>query len=126
MTLELPAGLRELLAALRAAGGRPYLVGGAVRDTLLGLPVKDYDVEVFGLPLEGLERVLAAAGKVDAVGQAFRVFKLSGLAGVPGAVDVTLPRRDSKVAAGHRGIAVAGDPTLTVEDAARRRDFTIN
>jgi tRNA nucleotidyltransferase (CCA-adding enzyme) len=126
MTLELPAGLRELLAALRAAGGRPYLVGGAVRDALLGLPVKDYDVEVFGLPLEGLERVLAAAGKVDAVGLAFRVFKLSGVPGVPGAVDVTLPRRDSKVAAGHRGIAVAGDPTLTVEEAARRRDFTIN
>ena len=126
MTLELPAGLRELLAALRAAGGRPYLVGGAVRDALLGLPVKDYDVEVFDLPLEGLERVLAEAGRVDAVGQAFRVFKLSGVPGVPGAVDVTLPRRDSKVAAGHRGIAVAGDPTLTVEEAARRRDFTIN
>jgi tRNA nucleotidyltransferase (CCA-adding enzyme) len=126
MKLDLPAGLRDLLAALRAAGGRPYIVGGAVRDALLGLPVKDYDVEVFGLPVDRLESVLSAAGKVDAVGQAFRVFKLSGVAGVSGAIDVTLPRRDSKVGPGHRGIAVEGDPTLRVEEAARRRDFTVN
>ena len=41
-------------------------------------------------------------------------------------IDVALPRRDSKVAPGHRGIAVSGDPHLPVEEAARRRDFTIN
>ena len=126
MKLDLPVGLQELLAALRAAGGRPYVVGGAVRDALLGLPVKDYDIEVFGLPSERLEGVLAAAGKLDAVGQAFRVLKLSGVAGVSGAVDVTLPRRDSKVGPGHRGIAVQGDPELPVTEAARRRDFTVN
>lgn len=126
MVLELPAGLRELVAALRAAGGRPYVVGGAVRDGLLGLPFKDYDLEVFGLPAERLEQVLAGAGRVDAVGQAFRVYKLSGVPGVAGALDVTLPRRDSKVGPGHKGIAVTGDPNLSVEEAARRRDFTIN
>jgi tRNA nucleotidyltransferase (CCA-adding enzyme) len=124
--LDLPDGLRELLAALRAAGGRPYVVGGAVRDAMLGLPVKDFDVEVFTLPADRLERVLQGKGKLDAVGQAFRVYKLSGLAGVAGAVDVALPRRDSKVGPGHRGIAVAGDPSLSIEEAARRRDFTIN
>ena len=124
--LDLPDGLRDLLAALRAAGGRPYVVGGAVRDALLDLPVKDYDVEVFGLSADRLEGVLQGHGKLDAVGQAFRVYKLSGLAGVDGAVDVALPRRDSKIGPGHRGIAVAGDPSLSIEDAARRRDFTIN
>jgi L-ascorbate metabolism protein UlaG (beta-lactamase superfamily) len=41
-------------------------------------------------------------------------------------VDVSLPRRDSKVGAGHRGIAVSGDPALSIEEAARRRDFTMN
>ena len=65
-------------------------------------------------------------GRVDAVGQAFRVYKLSGVAGVEGALDVALPRRDSKAGPGHRGIAVAGDPGLPLEEAARRRDFTIN
>ncbi len=126
MRLELPPGLLRLLAALRAAGAKPYVVGGAVRDAFLGLPTKDYDVEVFGLPAERLEPVLAEHGRVDAVGQAFRVYKLSGVEGVPGALDVALPRRDSKVGPGHRGIAVAGDPALSVEEAARRRDFTMN
>jgi len=124
--LALPAGLRRLVEPLRAAGGRPYVVGGAVRDALLGLPLADFDVEVFGLPAERLAGVLSAVGKVDAAGQAFTVFKVSGLEGVSGAVDVSLPRRDSKVGPGHKGIAVVGDPDLTVEEAARRRDFTIN
>jgi tRNA nucleotidyltransferase (CCA-adding enzyme) len=126
MKLDLPPGLTRLLAALREAGGRPYLVGGAVRDALLALPLEDWDVEVFDLPADRLEPVLAAHGRVDAVGQAFRVYKLVGVEGVRGALDVSLPRRDSKVAPGHRGIAASGDPFLSVADAARRRDFTIN
>ena len=124
--LEIPPGLRGLLGSLRAAGGRPFIVGGAVRDTLLGLSVKDFDVEVFGLPVEALKAALAPLGSVSAVGEAFTVFKLAGLEGVEGAVDVSLPRRDSKVGPGHRGIAVEGDPELAPEAAARRRDFTIN
>jgi len=124
--LVVPSGVRRLLEVLRDAGGRPYLVGGAVRDALLGLPHKDLDVEVFGLPLPRLKETLARAGRVDAVGEAFTVFKVSGLAGAQGAVDVSLPRRDSKAGPGHRGIAVRGDPDLTLEEAGRRRDFTIN
>jgi tRNA nucleotidyltransferase (CCA-adding enzyme) len=112
--------------AVAAAGGRPYLVGGAVRDALLGLPVKDFDVEVFALPADRLREVLASVGAVNTVGEAFTVYKVSGLPGVDGAVDVSLPRRDSKVGPGHRGIAVMGDPGLSLEEAARRRDFTIN
>jgi tRNA nucleotidyltransferase (CCA-adding enzyme) len=128
LALELPAGLARLLDEVRAAGGRPYVVGGAMRDALLELPVEgqDYDVEVFSLGADELEAALARTGRVDAVGQSFRVFKLSGLEGVAGAVDVSLPRRDSKVGPGHRGIAVEGDPHLSVEEAARRRDFTMN
>jgi len=118
--------VRRLLETLRDAGGRPYLVGGAVRDTLLGLPHEDLDVEVFGLPLPNLKEALARVGRVDVVGEAFTVFKVSGLEGAEGAVDVSLPRRDSKAGPGHRGIAVTGDPDLSLEEAARRRDFTIN
>ena len=118
--------MRRLLETLRDAGGRPYLVGGAVRDTLLGLPHEDFDVEVFGLPLPNLKEALARVGRVDVVGEAFTVFKVSGLEGAEGAVDVSLPRRDSKAGPGHRGIAVTGDPDLSLEEAARRRDFTIN
>jgi tRNA nucleotidyltransferase (CCA-adding enzyme) len=123
--VPVPDGLRRLVEALRAAGGRPYVVGGAVRDALLGLPVHDYDVEVFGLDAENVRRCLASLGEVNAVGDAFTVFKVAHLEGLD-AVDVSLPRRDSKVGPGHRGIAVVGDPDLSVEEAARRRDFTIN
>jgi tRNA nucleotidyltransferase (CCA-adding enzyme) len=128
VNLQLPPGIARLLADVRAAGGRPYLVGGAVRDALLGLEIedRDWDVEVFGLAGEHLAEVLAGTGRVDAVGQSFRVLKVTGLDGVAGAVDVSLPRRDSKVGPGHRGIAVQGDPDLPVEEAARRRDFTMN
>jgi tRNA nucleotidyltransferase (CCA-adding enzyme) len=121
-----PSGVRRLLEVLRDAGGRPYLVGGAVRDALLGRATTDIDIEVFGLPLPQLKQALSQVGRVDAVGEAFTVLKVSGLEGADGAVDVSLPRRDSKAGPGHRGIAVFGDPDLTIEDAARRRDFTIN
>ena len=126
MKLELPAGLRRVLDAVTGAGGRPYIVGGAVRDALLGLPVKDWDVEVFGLAADRLKETLASAGDVNAAGEAFTVYKVGGLEGVDGPIDVSIPRRDSKAGPGHRGIAVAGDPALSIEEATRRRDFTIN
>ena len=127
-SLVLPPGLARLLEQVRAAGGRPFVVGGAVRDALFGSPVEDqdFDIEVFGLAVEPLEKVLSRAGRVDAVGQSFRVFKVSGLEGVATAVDVSLPRKDSKVGPGHRGIQVSGEPDLSVEEASRRRDFTMN
>ena len=123
--LELPSGLSRLFDVLRAEGGRPFLVGGSVRDALLGLPVKEFDVEIYGLEGDRLRAVLAAHFRVDAVGAAFTVYKVSGVPGLEGAVDVALPRRDSKVGPGHRGIAVVGDPDLEVREAARRRDFKI-
>jgi tRNA nucleotidyltransferase (CCA-adding enzyme) len=126
VTVPVPPALRRVLDALRAAGGRPYVVGGAVRDALLGLPVREYDLEVFALPPDELRRVLSRVGHVNVAGEAFTVFKVSGLPGLEGSVDVSLPRRDSKVGPGHRGIAVTGDPALSLEEAARRRDFTVN
>jgi tRNA nucleotidyltransferase (CCA-adding enzyme) len=126
MWVPLPSGLRALLSRLTKAGGRPYVVGGVVRDALLGLSPKDFDVEVFGLAPERLKEVLESAGRVNTVGEAFTVYKLSRLEGVVGEVDVSLPRRDSKTGRGHRGIAAFGDPGLPVEEAARRRDFTVN
>jgi tRNA nucleotidyltransferase (CCA-adding enzyme) len=101
-------------------------VGGAVRDALLGRDVTDFDVEVFGLSTDRLEAALRSLGRVDAVGQAFTVYKLTGLEGMDGAVDVSIPRRDSKIGPGHKGIAVIGDPGLSIDEASRRRDFTIN
>ena len=90
-----------------------------MRDRLLGRQSKDLDIEVFGIPQEQLPAVLGELGRVEAVGQAFPVFKL-------GAIDVALPRRESKSGRGHKGFTVEGDPSMSIDEAARRRDFTIN
>lgn len=110
---------RVIATAVRSAGGQAYVVGGWVRDRLLGLPSKDIDLEVFGLAADRLRAVLEALGRVEAVGESFQVFKIAD-------VDVSLPRRESKSGRGHKGFVVVGDPTMTAEEAARRRDFTIN
>jgi tRNA nucleotidyltransferase (CCA-adding enzyme) len=109
----------EIARAVRDAGGRALVVGGWVRDRLLGRPSKDVDLEVYGLDAARLRDVLARFGPVNAVGESFTVYKVAG-------VDVALPRRESKVGRGHRGFEVTGDPHMTPEQAARRRDFTIN
>ena len=119
----LPPPLLAALQALRSAGGRPRLVGGSVRDWLLGLEPKDFDVEVFGLDYEKLGRALAAFGPTDVVGRSFGVLKVR-IAGTE--YDFSLPRRESKTGAGHRGFAVEPDPQLTDAEAAARRDFTLN
>jgi tRNA nucleotidyltransferase (CCA-adding enzyme) len=110
---------RELAGAIQAAGGRALIVGGWVRDQLLGLTSKDIDLEVFNLPAPRLLELLQRFGRVDTVGESFTVYKL-------GAIDVSLPRRESKVGRGHKGFAVEGDPSLSITEAARRRDFTVN
>ena len=103
----------------RARGGRAVVVGGYVRDRLRGRPSKDLDLEVFGVPQDDLPALLGALGRVEPVGRAFPVYKL-------GPIDVALPRRESKHGRGHTGFTVEGDPSMPFEDAARRRDFTIN
>lgn len=127
------AKTRQLALAVQPQG-RALLVGGFVRDALLGQSPKDADVEVYGLPADDLRRVLETLGRVDAVGESFRVLKLVWYAKKgqgQGArerfeLDVSLPRRDRKIGAGHKGFEVEGDPFASVEDAARRRDFTLN
>jgi tRNA nucleotidyltransferase (CCA-adding enzyme) len=105
--------------AVRDRGGRALVVGGWVRDRLLGHPSKDIDLEVFGVPADGLRALLESIGRVETIGESFTVYR-------SGDIDVALPRRESKVGRGHRGFLVEGDPAMSVEEAARRRDFTIN
>jgi tRNA nucleotidyltransferase (CCA-adding enzyme) len=114
------ADLLERTPELRHA----YLVGGCVRDWLLGRPCHDVDVEVFGASYPQLTAALARWGRVDLVGRSFGVAKLGLGGGLT--IDFTVPRRDSKVGPGHRGFEVDWDPALMPADAARRRDFTIN
>nr|VFK12309.1 MAG: tRNA nucleotidyltransferase (CCA-adding enzyme) [Candidatus Kentron sp. LPFa]VFK24316.1 MAG: tRNA nucleotidyltransferase (CCA-adding enzyme) [Candidatus Kentron sp. LPFa] len=117
----LPEPILRIAKAIHAAGGRAIIVGGWVRDHLLDLDAKDIDIEVYGLTLPQLQGVLGNFGPVLAIGRAFGVLRVKGLD-----VDFSLPRRDSKVAAGHRGFSIRCDPNLDFEEASRRRDLTIN
>src|SRR5499427_5701049 len=116
MSLDVAIAIAE---SVRAATGRALIVGGWVRDRLLDVPSTNLDIEVFGVPADRLRTLLEPFGRVEAVGASFQVYKVGG-------VDVSLPRRDSKAGRGHRGFAVTGDPSMSIEEAARRRDFTIN
>ncbi|MBX2797205.1 MAG: hypothetical protein KTR31_06055 [Myxococcales bacterium] len=126
MKLVHPEALSALAQQVGQAGGRAYLVGGGVRDHLLGHDVKDWDVEVFGLAMSQLVRILRSRGSVNAVGRSFGVLKWRPHDESTGEIDVSIPRRDSKVGPGHRGISVEGDPDMSVDEAVRRRDLTIN
>jgi tRNA nucleotidyltransferase (CCA-adding enzyme) len=109
----------SIAEAVRRAGGRALIVGGWVRDRVMGRSSPDIDLEVYRLSADELKTLLATFGRVEAVGASFQVFKI-------GDIDVALPRRDSKAGRGHKGFEVTGDPGMSVDEAARRRDFTVN
>lgn len=109
--------VQKIVQVIAAQGGRSLLVGGAVRDLFLGIPLKDLDIEVHGLTIEQLENVLQQFGPVSLVGKSFGVLRLHTLD-----VDWAVPRTDSS----GRKPEVMIDPFMPIEDAFRRRDLTIN
>ncbi|HVO97281.1 MAG TPA: HD domain-containing protein [Bryobacteraceae bacterium] len=122
--MTLPPELDRIVRALHAAGYRALIAGGAVRDDLLGLTPKDFDIEVYGVSFDVLAELLAQHGRIDLVGQSFGVVKLTGSGGR--VYDFSLPRRDSKIGRSHRDFLATFDPGITPQEACSRRDFTIN
>jgi len=120
---RIPSIVNSVCRALADAGGRAWLVGGSVRDMLLGHSPKDPDIEVYGMSLESLRNTLESLGKIEWVGRQFGVFKLWKAGHC---IDVALPRTECKTAAGHKGFEVTPNPDLEPETASLRRDFTIN
>ncbi len=131
MQKNIPEIITALSESLRDAGGRALLVGGCVRDMLLDIEPKDFDIEVYGLEPEKLQSIASEFGEVIDVGRAFGILKLRPLSPhlwgeLEGGVDLGIPRSDSKIADGHKGFDVHVDPLMSPADAVRRRDFTIN
>src|SRR6185503_12882124 len=116
----IPEKVVAIAEAVREMNGRALLVGGCVRDLLMGNEPKDWDLEVYGIEPANLRALLDQFGPVNVVGEAFTVYKLGP------ELDVSLPRRERKSGRGHRAFVIEGDPAMTFADAARRRDFTVN
>jgi tRNA nucleotidyltransferase (CCA-adding enzyme) len=116
----LPEKIIALAETIRDAGGRAMLIGGCVRDELMGIEPKDWDVEVYGIEPENLRSILEQFGKINIVGEAFTVYKIDN------EIDVAIPRRERKTGRGHKGFIMEGDPAMSFEEACKRRDFTVN
>ncbi len=109
--------VKDILNSIVKSSGRALLVGGAVRDLFLDIPIQDLDFEVYGLTLEQLQKILEQHGPVSLMGKSFGVLRVHGLD-----VDWSLPRTDSS----GRHPVVAYDPNMSYEQAFIRRDLTIN
>jgi tRNA nucleotidyltransferase (CCA-adding enzyme) len=118
--MDIPEQVLNLAEAVRGEGGRALLVGGCVRDELMGRQPKDWDVEIYGIEPARLRQLLDSFGEVNVVGEAFTVYKLGAH------LDVSLPRRERKTGRGHRAFFIEGDPKMAIKEATSRRDFTIN
>lgn len=118
--MNIPDKVIKLAQTIQELGGRAMLVGGCVRDELMGVQPKDWDVEVYGIEPSPLRKVLDQFGDVIVVGEAFAVYKLDR------DLDVSIPRRERKTGKGHRGFSIEGDPAMSFAEACSRRDFTIN
>lgn len=112
---------RRIAEKVHAAGGHTYLVGGIVRDRLMGRENKDIDLEIHGITPERLHEILSELGEVTVMGSSFGVFGLKHYD-----LDIAMPRKEEAIGRGHKDFAVDVDPFLGTRAAAIRRDFTIN
>jgi tRNA nucleotidyltransferase (CCA-adding enzyme) len=116
----IPELVCKLAQAMRDEGGRALLVGGCVRDELMGRQPKDWDLEVYEVAPARLREILDRFGSVNVVGETFTVYKLGPH------LDVSIPRREQKTGRGHRAFFIEGDPSMSIAQATARRDFTVN
>lgn len=122
--MYLPKILEDILTHLQDIGAVPIVVGGSVRDSFLGIPCKDYDIEIFEIDsIEIIEDALKKFGSVKLVGKSFGVLTLK----VDGYdFDFALPRTELKIGSSHQDFLITTNAKLSFKQAAIRRDFTIN
>ncbi len=113
--------VKQISAEVKRRGGKAYFVGGYVRDTLLGIECKDIDVEIHGIKADVLEEILDLFGERIETGKSFGVYKICH-----SSVDFAMPRTEEASGRGHRDFKIFTDPFIGTQNAARRRDFTIN
>lgn len=113
----------KLVHAVSSAGGKAYVVGGFVRDAILGKDNKDIDFEIHGLDASTIEKLLLELSGSPALkkGSSFGVYGIKGYN-----FDIAMPRKEHCIGSKHTDFAVSVDTSMGEEEASRRRDFTIN
>ena len=118
--MRVPSHVEAIATLITAAGGKAFLVGGAVIDHLQGNTPKDWDIEVHGIPFDSLQKLLETAGlNPKHVGSEFGVLKIQDL-------DISVPRRENKTGTKHQDFEIILDSNMSPAEAASRRDLTIN
>lgn len=112
---------KKIANNIQSIGGRMYYVGGYVRDKFLNVISKDIDVEVFNISAEKLKEILSNYGIVNEFGASFGIYKVSGID-----IDFAIARKETKIGNKHTDFNVEVDPSISLYDAAKRRDFTAN
>ena len=113
--------LRQIEQLIRRAGGRTWLVGGCIRDLMLGRQPRDLDLEISGLPPGQLHALLTEHFSVQFVGKAFGVFKLQGPP-----VHISIPSRMLTDNESAQGLLRQSEPDMDIDEALARLDFTMN
>jgi tRNA nucleotidyltransferase/poly(A) polymerase len=123
----------EIENYVRSLGLDAYVVGGAVRDELLGIDSKDADFLVPGVDTEGLRAALAAHGRVEDLVVADRLVGIRlhpddrGIRRLTrSGIEFAPPRKEVSTGPGRHDFEIVADASLSVEDDMRRRDFTVN
>src|SRR5215831_12718416 len=123
----------EIEDYVRSLGLDAYVVGGAVRDNLLGIDSKDADFLVPGVDTEGLRTALAVHGRVEDLVVADRLVGIRlhpfdrGIRRLTRAgIEFAPPRKEVSTGPGRHDFEIVADASLSVEDDMRRRDFTVN
>ena len=126
MKLRIEPEILRILQELNDKGHQCLVIGGAVRDAILGLEPKDIDIEVYKISYEDLMRFLSCHGIVDLVGKKFGVIVFRPSSNSEMKYDFSIPRKESKIGTGHKGFEMTFDIDMTIKEAAERRDFTFN
>jgi len=122
--MQIPKIIKKISKILNSKGAKAIIVGGAVRDHFLKLPVKDIDIEIYGLEkIDELEEILEEYGSVNLVGKSFGILKFTDNSDE---YDFSFPRIETKVESGHRGFDISCNGFMSFKEASLRRDFTIN
>ena len=116
----------QLLLAIKQANGNPYIVGGFVRDLVMGYIPKDIDIECYDISVSRLTEVLSRFGEVNKIGSSFGILKIDMRKNGGDELDISLPRTESKNGSGHKGFMVDFESNITPREGCARRDFTMN